>query len=142
MSLYAGFDLGGTQLKHGVIDQEGGVIFKDKIKTPTKIEELIRSLERIWEKLKRQHKEPISACGFGFPGIFHRQEKKIYQSPNFPELDCFDLDSALSRFIDVPFFLNNDANSAVFAEYQLGAGKGAQSLLLLMQVMPTVSTCP
>ena len=131
MSLYAGFDLGGTQLKHGVIDEKGKVIFKDKIKTPTKIEELIHHLEKIWEKLKRQHKEPIAACGIGFPGIFHRQEKKIYQSPHFPELDCFDLHPALSRSIDVPFFLNNEANLAVFAEYQLGAGKDVQSLLLL-----------
>jgi predicted NBD/HSP70 family sugar kinase len=58
MSLYAGFDLGGTHLKHGVINQNGKVIFKDKIETPTKVEELIRRIEKIWEKLKKQHKEP------------------------------------------------------------------------------------
>ena len=131
MSLYAGFDLGGTHLKHGVINQKGKVIFKDKIETPTKIEELIGGLERIWKKLKKQQREPIAACGFGFPGIFHKQEKKIFQAPHFPELDGFDLHPALSRFIDVPFFLNNDANLAIFAEYQLGAGKDVQSLLLL-----------
>ena len=131
MPLYAGFDLGGTQIKHGLIDNRGKVLTKGRVPTPTKIEELICLLERIWKKLKRQHKEPIAACGFGFPGIFHTQEKKIYQSPNFPELDCFDLKPALSRFIDVPFFLNNDANMAVFGEYQSGAGQGVQSLILL-----------
>lgn len=131
MPLYAGFDLGGTQLKHGILDQRGKVIFKDKIPTPTKITGLIRLLEGIWKKFKSQHKEPLSACGFGFPGIFHKQEKKIYQSPHFPELDRFDLQPVLSQFIDVPFFLNNEANLAAFGEYKSGAGQGVQSLILL-----------
>jgi glucokinase len=131
MPLYAGFDLGGTHLKYGVIDRRGKVLFKAKVATPTELEDLINLLEAIWGKLKTKHKEPISACGFGFPGIFHYQEKKIYQSPHFPELDHFDLFLALSRFMDVPFWMNNDANMAAFAEYKMGAGRGVQSLILL-----------
>lgn len=131
MPLYAGFDLGGTHLKYGVIDNSGKVLFREKVPSPIKVKEFIHLLEKIWGKLKSQHKEPIAACGFGFPGIFHNKAKKIYQSPHFPELDSFDLYPSLSGFMDVPLFLNNDANMAAFAEYKLGAGRGVQSLILL-----------
>lgn len=131
MFLYAGFDLGGTHLKYGLIDKKGKVNFKDKVSTPPKIQDLILLLEGIWEKLKKKEKDRIAACGFGFPGIFHGEDKKIYQSPHFPELDKFDLFPALSRFIDVPFWMNNDANMAAFGEHKCGAGQGVQSLLLL-----------
>ena len=41
MPLYAGFDMGGTQLKYGLLDEKFNLVFKDKAPTPTKIDELI-----------------------------------------------------------------------------------------------------
>lgn len=131
MSLYAGFDLGGSQLKYGLIDEKGQVLFSAKVNTPSKIEKLIQLLKSIWENLKKKQKKHIAVCGFGFPGIFNIEEQKIYQSPNYPELDHFALLPALSRFIDVPFWLNNDANMAAFGEFKLGAGQDVQSMILL-----------
>jgi len=131
MSLYAGFDLGGSQLKYGLIDNRGKVLFSHKVDTPSKIEELINLLKRIWENLKRKEKNPIAACGFGFPGIFNIEEQRIFQSPNYPEIDHFALLPALSQFIDVPFWLNNDANMAAFGEFKLGDGQDVQSMILL-----------
>lgn len=131
MSLFAGFDLGGTQLKYGLVDAKGKILFSSKANTPPSIEELINLLKRIWENLKRREKEPIAACGFGFPGIFNIEEQKIYQSPNYPELDHFDLRPSLSQFIDVPFWVNNDANMAAFGEFKLGADQGVKSMILL-----------
>ncbi|MGD2245792.1 MAG: ROK family protein, partial [Candidatus Aminicenantes bacterium] len=49
----------------------------------------------------------------------------------YPELDNFDLIPALSEFMEVPFWVNNDANMAAFGEYQCGAGKGVHSLIFL-----------
>jgi len=131
MSLYAGFDLGGTHLKYGLIDKKGKILIHSRANTPSRIEDLIHLLKTIWVRLKKKEKKLISACGFGFPGIFSLAEQKIYQSPNYPELDHFDLLHALSRFIDVPFWINNDANAAAFGEYKQGAGQGVQSLILL-----------
>lgn len=131
MPLYAGFDLGGTQLKYGLINEKGKIFLKTQSGTPTKIDELIQLLKKIWESLKKREKKDIEAVGFGFPGIFSLDEQKILQSPNYPELDNFELIPALSRFIEVPFWINNDANMAAYGEFKCGAGKGAQSLVLL-----------
>jgi glucokinase len=130
-SLYAGFDLGGTQLKYGLIDEDGTLIFKDKAPTPASIDGLLKLLKSLLEEMKKRGKNKIAALGFGFPGIFSLKERKIFQSPNYPGLDNFNLFPALSRFLDVPFWVDNDANLAAFGEWKCGAGKGAQSLVLL-----------
>jgi glucokinase len=131
MARYAGFDLGGTLLKYGLVDDRGRIVFSARAETPTKIEELIHLLEKIWQDLKKREKQSIEAAGFGFPGIFSLEEQKILQSPNYPELDKFALTPALSRFIEVPFWVNNDANMAAFGEFRRGAGQGVQSMVFL-----------
>ena len=131
MDLYAGFDLGGTQLKYGVIDAEGRVLQDETTNTPVSVKELFVLLETIWDKIKSDYHSKIKAAGFGFPGIFHARENKIIQSPNCPQIDGYDLVPALEKFIDVPFFLDNEANYAAYGEHKIGAGKGAQSFVLL-----------
>ena len=56
MPLYAGFDLGGTHLKYGLIDDGGKIAFSARAESPAKIEELIHLLERIWQDLKKREK--------------------------------------------------------------------------------------
>jgi len=131
MSIYAGFDLGGTHLKYGLIDDGGRIVFNARVESPAKIEEFIHLLKKIWQDIKKREKGDIRAVGFGFPGIFSLEEQKIFQSPNYPELDNFALTPALSRFIEVPFWVNNDANMAAFGEFKCGAGQGVQSMVFL-----------
>ena len=131
MSLYAGFDLGGTRLKYGLIDSKEKIVFEEKTSSPSKIKDLLHLLKKLWEDLKKREKKGIKAVGFGFPGIFSLEDQRILQSPNYPELDNFDLIPALSRFIEVPFWVNNDANMAAFGEFKCGAGQGVQSLIFL-----------
>ena len=131
MPLYAGFDLGGTQLKYGLADERGRILYKEKASSPAAIEDLLRLLKNLWEDIKSKGKTEIKAVGFGFPGIFSLSEQKILQSPNYPSLDNFDLLPALSRIIEVPFWVDNDANMAAYGEFKAGGGKGVQSLVLL-----------
>lgn len=131
MRLYAGFDLGGTLLKYGLVDERGGIILESQVDTPETMEKLLRTLRDIWILLKESHRKGIVSVGFGFPGIFNQKDQKILQSPNYPEIDNFALVPAFSQFIDVPFWVNNDANLAAFGEYTRGAGQNTQSLVLL-----------
>jgi glucokinase len=130
-SFYAGFDLGGTELKFGLIDAEGRVCRKGKIATPGSMEDLLAAIGGIFEDLKAGAPGAVRTCGFGFAGFFSRKDQKILNSPNYPSLDNVDLVPALKKAVDVPFVIDNDANVAAFGEYKYGAGRKAQSLVLL-----------
>ncbi len=130
-TLYAGFDLGGTQLKYGLVDDEGTVVFKDKTPTPVTIAGLIELIRSVWTELKAKGDAPVAAAGLGFPGIFSLKDSRVLQSPNYPGLDEFDLAPALAGVIDAPHWVNNDANLGAYGEWAAGAGRGTRSLVLL-----------
>ena len=131
MSVSAGFDLGGTQIKYGLVDDAGTVLFKGKTPTPPTIRELMTLIGSQWEDLKKRAPGRIAAAGFGIPGIYNLKKKKILQSPNYADLDNFDLYPAIAEQIDAPFRVDNDANLAAFGEWKYGAGRGVSSLVFL-----------
>ena len=129
--LYAGFDLGGTQLKYGLIDSQGQVIFKNKIDSPPSIDQLLEIIARCWHELNFFWGRKISSVGFGFAGFFSLKKKRILNSPNYQALNNFPLFPALSKILPVPFSVHNDANLAAYGEYLYGSGRKAQSLVFL-----------
>ena len=129
--LRAGFDLGGTQLKFGLIDEEGRIVFKDRIPTPGSIEGLIGMIAEIWRTMGTRYPGRISSAGFGFAGFYNQSERKILHSPNYPSLNNVDLVPLLGRVLDVPFEIDNDANMAAYGEWKYGAGRGVHSLVFL-----------
>ncbi|MBM3310362.1 MAG: ROK family protein [Candidatus Aminicenantes bacterium] len=131
MTVAAGFDLGGTQLKYGLVDGSGTVLFKDRVDTPKAVEDLTALFGRLYREIKAKGPGPVEAVGFGIPGTYDLRRKRVLQSPNYPSLDGYDLDPALAREIDVPFRVDNDANMAAYGEWVAGAGRGVGSLVLL-----------
>jgi glucokinase len=129
--IFAGFDLGGTSLKYGLLNDKGEVVSKGLAPTPATRAEIIALVGRALEELKKEAKGPIKAVGLGIPGLYSLKDKRIIQSPNLPELDNFDLQSGLSKVIDLPFWVDNDANLAAYGEWKRGAGRGVQSMVLL-----------
>jgi len=131
VAVYAGFDLGGTQLKYGLIDAEGRILFKDKAPTPATIEGLLDLIGMLWTGLKKKSPGKIEAAGFGIPGIYDLKTNRVLQSPNYGGLDNFELIPAVARRLDVPFWVDNDANMAAYGEWAHGAGRGVSSMVLL-----------
>ncbi|MGB4704301.1 MAG: ROK family protein [Candidatus Saccharicenans sp.] len=130
-NLYAGFDLGGTQLKYGLIDSAGHIVFKNQVPSPPDIKSLMILLGELWRELERKYPGRIRSAGFGFAGFFSLKEKKIKQSPNYPALNDFPLFPALKKIIPVPFAVHNDANLAAYGEYLYGSARRAHSLVFL-----------
>jgi glucokinase len=131
MPMYAGFDMGGTQLKYGLLDEKLNLVFKDKAPTPAKITDLIDLFGDLWADLKKRQKQQVKTAGFGIPGIFNLEEQRILQSPNYGGLDGFPLRPAIARVIGAPFWIDNDANMAAYGEFRCGAGKGVKDMILL-----------
>lgn len=131
MAVTAGFDFGGTQLKYGLVDDQGTILYKDKVPTPPSVEELLDRLAGLWADLKARSPEPIGAAGFGFPGIYDMRRGRIRQSPHCAGLEEFDLGPALTRVLDAPCVVDNDANLAALGEWAHGAGRGTSSLVVM-----------
>jgi glucokinase len=127
----AGFDIGGTDIKYGLVDRDGRLVDRSKVRSPETIEGILATLEEAWRRLKKSAPGPIRSCGFGIAGFYSVRERKVLQSPNYPSLDGYPLIPALRRFIDVPVRAGNDANMAAFGEFKHGAGQGVRSLVLL-----------
>ncbi len=123
-----GVDLGGTKILAGAFDAEGQVLERHEVPTPTSSqEELLEAIAAAIEPLARPG---LGALGLGIPSVLDRTTGRALGSINIPLVD-FSLDALLRERFGVPVAVENDANLAALAEWRLGAGRGAENLLLL-----------
>jgi glucokinase len=127
----AGFDIGGTRIKFGLVGRDGRLVRKGQVRSPESLAGLLAVIEETWASLVKSAPGPVRSCGFGIAGFYSRKERKILHSPNYPVLDGAPLIPALRKFIPVPVRIHNDADMAAYGEFVHGAGRGARSLVLL-----------
>jgi glucokinase len=84
------------------------------------------ALDDVVDTLRQE--EEVAAVGFGIPSTLDRG--RVVGSVNIP-LDDVDLSERTSGRLGVPVVVDNDANAATIAEWQLGAGRGARDLVML-----------
>lgn len=123
-----GIDIGGTNLKVGLIKDKKII---DKIVVPTKKENVISQIEEIVDGLLSSHEltaKDIARMGVGCPGIVVKG--KVLNSANLSFQNC-DLQKILSKDLKIKTFVKNDADMATLGEYTLGAGKGAENIIML-----------
>ncbi|WP_243459374.1 ROK family protein [Metabacillus bambusae] len=130
-----GIDLGGTNLRIGLFNEQGEII--EEHSRPTEAEKgpeyAVNNMAEVIDKLKAQYE--IKAVGIGSPGPLNAYEGVIIEPPNLPGWVNIPLVKMLEEKIGLPVKLENDANAAALAEATLGAGKGASSVFFV-----TVST--
>ncbi|MGL4594560.1 MAG: ROK family protein [Thermoguttaceae bacterium] len=135
--LFIGINFGGMYLKIGVIDNEGRTV--SFFSTPHHAElgpdEATKHAARaINEALAKTGigPESISAAGYCFPGAISR-DGCLHRPPNFPTWHGYPIESKLAQYSGLSSVLfSNNANAAAFAEYWIGAAKGAHSVCLLL----------
>ena len=74
------FDVGGTTIKYGVINNSYDIIYKDKIPTPKNEGSFIESLSDIIQK----NINDISKVSFGMPGYVNAKNNKYLYGPHLP----------------------------------------------------------
>ncbi|HYN54551.1 MAG TPA: ROK family protein [Methylotenera sp.] len=149
MAILIGIDVGGTNLRVGVVDYDANKIdnrprLLEEMRFHADFSNLCKlhqhSSEQAWKAILAtiaaaihsvctQHPE-ISAIGIGFPGFIDPKTQRISQSPNLPGLSDVDLSTDLSRLIHLPVITENDALAAAYGEYAMH-DKEAQSLIYL-----------
>ena len=130
-----GIDLGGTNIKAGVIDLEGQVIARVSVQTETDkgrdviVQNLCTAAEKAAEAAGITKRE-VRGVGLGVPGTLDLTGGVILFSPNLPCLNEAPIRDLVADGLAVPVVLENDANAAAWGEKWAGAGKGARSLVM------------
>jgi glucokinase len=127
--LVIGLDVGGTKILAGTMDREGRVHARHELETPRSSEdEVVAALdEAVGELLD----DAVAAIGFGIPSNLDRRTKVALQATNLP-IDDLDLVGHATERFGLPVGIENDGNAAALAEWQLGAGRGADNLIMLV----------
>ena len=137
MKRYAiGIDLGGTNIKGGVVDGDGSVVYRTSIATMGD-EGRDVVLDRIAMLIDQVHEAAgldwnvIAAIGIGSPGPLDPKRGLIVHAPNLPGWENLPLRDIMEKRFPVPVLVENDANAAAFGETWVGAGKGCTATILL-----------
>ena len=118
------FDVGGTTVKYGVIDESYKTLKKDKIPTPEDENDFIYSLSNIIQ----ENLSIISKVSVAMPGYVNSANNKYLYGPHLK----YDIDfSKLSNFTDYKFHLDNDGNVAAYCEYFLNYKTKYSNLIML-----------
>jgi glucokinase len=131
-----GIDLGGTNIKAGILDSDGALIYRCSIETQAD-----RGFEHVFCRLVQLvenciaaadlTKADIAAIGYGTPGPMSHAEGIVYASPNLPGWKDIPLRARFTEATGLPVMLDNDANVAAYGEFVAGAGKGTRDMVLL-----------
>ena len=123
-----GVDLGGTKILAGSIDGEGRVLARHEVPTPTGSQaELLEGIAAAVEPLVDA---TTAALGFGIPSIIDHKTGQALVSNNIPLQDVA-VGRLMSERFGVPAAVENDGNLAALAEWRLGAGRGAENMVML-----------
>ena len=123
MDQYLGIDVGGTNVKMGIVDAQTGQISNFYSHDTLSWRKSGKFEERLAEAITLQlHDNPkVKKVGIGLPGMINRERTSPLEITAIPELNNVPLVEFLTtRFQDVEFFLENDANAAALGEFYFG----------------------
>lgn len=119
-------DLGGSNVRMGVISETGEVSerFKEPSGAAEGCEVLIGKLTTLLKERVRFAGKGLRGVGVAVPGIVNHAAGVVVEAPNLPGWHDVPLREMLEKALNVPVFIDNDANSFACGESWLGAGKG------------------
>ncbi len=121
-----GIDLGGTEIKFGVMDDKNELVYKDSIKTDcSNNDALITSIVEKCNEIKKKFR--ITGAGVGTPGIIR---DNMVTAVNLP-FKNINLEKRLSNELNLPVNVCNDANCAALGEALCGSGKEVKNLVMV-----------
>jgi glucokinase len=126
-----GIDIGGTQIKAGMVDEVGAILASRTVETPSDLEGFVPSLHDAIRWLLEATTLP-AGVGVGCKGIINPDSTMVEVLPGtLHYLEGLRLSDLVGLPIDVPVFADNDARVALAGEMVWGAAKGYENVVML-----------
>lgn len=123
-----GIDIGGTNLRAGVVDCSGTLIDTLAVSTPRVGTEAEAAIVELVRDLRARH--DVRAVGLAVAGFLDPECEIVRFAPHLPWRDA-PLRKTLTDSLGLPVRLEHDANAAAWGEYRYGAGKGSDTWVFL-----------
>ena len=135
-----GIDLGGTDIKAGLVSATGEL--SCQVVLPTHVDagpkavasRIAEATREVLAKAEEQRTTDIIGIGLGAPGLIIAETGVVHFSPNFPGWTDIPLVDDIKKALGIqslPVFMDNDVNAMTLGELRHGAGVGYQSIVAL-----------
>ena len=135
MKIFAGCDLGGTNIKAGLVNVENGdVIGSDSIPTdaregPESVLERMAKLINVLIEEANIKKSEIGGLGISAPGVIDLDTNTTRFLPNlYTEWRNVPVGEIMSSNLGLEVSMLNDVRAITYGEWSFGAGKGVDSM--------------
>lgn len=135
-SYYIGMDLGGTNIKLSIFDEDFRTIGEKR--TPTEVSygsehvlnRMYETITSLMEELNLTASD-IRCMGIGVPGILDIKNGISRFSPNFPKWKEVPIVAWMENHLRIPCYIDNDARVNLYGEWKFGAGKHRSNVLMI-----------
>lgn len=130
--LNVGVDIGGTNIKFGIVDGKGRVLRQRKVPTDPKrgCDAILAGIVREVSGLLREaavRAEDLTSIGIGVPGTADSEHGVVVCAPNLFWRNV-PIVPAIRPLFDVPISIAQDTRAAAWAEYLVGSARGRRGV--------------
>ncbi len=134
--IFVGIDVGGTNIKLGLVDDSGQALGYHTMVTRQELgaEDACKRMGEACRQMIREagvSASDVVRAGLATPGPMDIRAGMLLRPGNLPGWWDFPIRDRASHYLGMPVTFNNDANAAAFGEYWLGAGAKYHSMVLL-----------
>jgi glucokinase len=126
MQFRIGCDIGGTNVKMGLVDERDKVVHTLILPSPSRQDpmEMVACLKQSCEALSQGRN--VIGLGIGVAGVIDFAQGLVHTSPNLPKWKEVFLQKMVESRLRVRTRVDNDANVVLLGEWIAGAAKGAR----------------
>lgn len=129
MKFYLAFDIGGTNLKFGVLNEQGDILQRGKVQTESTGEAIINSIVTIKEKYAAVY--PFEGVAFSLPGFVNIETGYLKTGGAIRDFYEFNFKQILMEKLSLPIELDNDVNCVALAEKWQGNAQTSKNFLCM-----------
>ena len=130
--MYIGIDVGGTNLKAGLVNEEGTIVAVERtpldFQGPEPFAETLAQLAAAVMERGGVEVKDVAYVGMGIPGAVKGGD--ILYTANIP-MKNVPLEALFRKHLDLPVLLGNDADCAAVGEWSCGAGRGTKHFVVI-----------